>query len=129
MIAHAKTSELELQRLTHIFSWLRVANLKLNPKKCELFWRRVKFLGHVGSEEGVAKDPEKVAVVTNWPLLQNVKDVRSFLGLCTYYQQFVPSFADVVCPLHKLTEKCQPFTWTKECDISFHCLKEALASA
>lgn len=95
MIAHAKTFELELQRLTRIFSRLREANLKLNPKKCELFRRKVKFLGHVVSEEGVAIDPEKVAVVTNWPLPQNVKDVRSFLGLCTYYRRFVPSFADV----------------------------------
>jgi len=129
MIAHTKTFELELQRLTRIFSRLRVANLKLNPKKCELFRRRVKFLGHVVSEEGVATDPEKVVVVTNWPLPQNVKDVRSFLGLCTYYRRFVPAFADIARPLHKLTEKGQPFTWTKECDSSFHRLKEALASA
>ena len=84
MIAHKKTFELELQRLTHIFSRLRAANLKLNPEKCELFRCRAKFLGHVVRKEGVATAPEKVVVVTNWPLLQNVEDVRSFLGLCTY---------------------------------------------
>ena len=128
MIAHAKTFQLELQRLTHIFSRLRAANLKLNPRKFELFRRRVKFLGHVVREEGVATDPEKVEVVTKWPLPQDVKDVRSFLGLCTYYRRFVPSFADVARPLHKLTEKGQPFMWTKECDSSFHRLKEARAS-
>lgn len=128
MIAHAKTFELELQRLTHIFSRLRAANLKLNPKKFELFRRRVKFLGHVVREEGVATDPEKVEVVTKWPLSQDVKDVRSFLGLCTYYRRFVPPFADVAHPLDKLTEKGQPFMWTKECDSSFHRLKEARAS-
>lgn len=129
MIAHAKTFELELQRLTRIFSRLRAAILKLNPKKCELFRCKVKFLGHVVSEKGVATDPEKVAVVTNWPLPQNVKDVRSFLGLCTYYRRFVPFFAHVAHHLHKLTEKGQPFTWTKESDSSFHRLKGALASA
>lgn len=58
---------------------------------------------------------------------QDVKNV-SFLGLCTYYRRFVPSFADVARPLHKLTEKGQPFMWTRECDSSFHRLKEALAS-
>ena len=67
-------------------------------------------------------------IVTNWPLPQNDKDVRSFLGLCTYYRRFVPAFADIARPLHELTEKGQPFTWTKECDSSFHLLKEALAS-
>ena len=86
IIAHAKTFELEQQHLTHIFSQLRAANLKLNPKECELFRHRVKFLGHVVSDEGVATDLEKIAVVTNWPLPQNVKDVGSFLGLCTYYR-------------------------------------------
>ena len=86
MIGQAKTFKLELQCLTHIFSRLRAANLNLNPKKCELFWPRVKFLGHVVSEEGVATDPEEVVVVTNCLLPQNVKDVRSFLGLRTYYQ-------------------------------------------
>ena len=78
MIAQAKTFELELQRLTLIFSQLRAANLKLNSKKCALFQCRVKFLGHVVSEEGVATDPEKVVFVTNWPKPQNVRDVRSF---------------------------------------------------
>lgn len=127
-IAHAKTFELELQCLTHIFSPLRVANLTLNPKKCELFWCRVKCLGHVIRQEGVATDPEKVVVVTNWLLPQNVKDVRNFLGPCTYCWRFAPSFADVACPLHKLSEKGQPFTWKKECNSLFHYLKEALAS-
>ena len=128
IIAHAETFHLELQHLTCTFSQLRAANLKLNPK-CKLFQHRVKFLGHVVSEERVATHPERVAVVTNWPLPQNVKDVRRFLGLCTYYRRFVPSFADVAHPLHKLTEKDQPFTWTKECDSLFYRLKEALASA
>ena len=100
--------------------------VELISKKCELFQCRVKFLGHVVSVEGVATDPEKVVVVTNWSKPQNLRDVKSFLGLCTYYWRFVPSFADVARPLHQLTEK--PFTWTKECDSLFHCLKEALAS-
>ena len=108
MIAHAKTFELEVQRLTLIFSQLRAANLKLNSKKCELFRHRVKFLGHLVSEEGVTTDLEKVVVVTHWAKLQNVRDVRSLLGLCTYYQRFVPSFADIARPQHQLTEKGQP---------------------
>ena len=51
------------------------------------------------------------------------------LGLCTSYRRFVPAFADIARPLHKLTEKGQPFTWTKDCNSSFHRLKEAVAFA
>ena len=53
--------------------------VELISKKCELFQRRVKFLGHVVSVEGVATDPEKVVVVTNWSKPQNVTDVKTFL--------------------------------------------------
>lgn len=61
------------------------------------------------SEEGVATDPEKADVVKNWPVPQNVKEVRSFVASCTYYQRFVPSFADITHSLHKLSGKGQPF--------------------
>ena len=53
--------------------------VELISKKCELFQCRVKFLGHVVSVEGVATDPEKVVVVTNWSKPQNVTDVKTFL--------------------------------------------------
>lgn len=91
MIAHDKTVELELQRLMHIFSRLRAANLELNPKTCEFFRCKVKFLGHVVNEEGVATDPEKVEVVTYWPLPKNLKDVRSFLSTGDLYLNLLMS--------------------------------------
>ena len=47
VIVHASTFERELERLRLVFSCLRAANLKLNPKKCELFQRKFRFLGHV----------------------------------------------------------------------------------
>ena len=37
VIVHASTFERELERLGLVFSRLKAANLKLNPKKCELF--------------------------------------------------------------------------------------------
>ena len=88
IIVHAMTFDLELRRLRIVFSRLRAANLKLSPKKCELFRRQVKFLGHVVSNDGVTTDPDKVEAVHNWPVPHNAKDVRRFVGLCTYYRRF-----------------------------------------
>ena len=50
------------------------------------------------------------------------KMLEAFLGIAL-------TTTDIVRPLHKLNEKGQPFTWTKECESLFHRLKEALASA
>lgn len=82
-----------LQRLKNIFERLRDANLKLKPSKCNLFQKSVKFLGHVVSEEGVQTDPDKTEAIKNWPIPTTPKDVRSFLGLCSYYSRFVHGFA------------------------------------
>ena len=46
-----------------MFGRLRAANLKLKPNKCKLFAQRVKYLGHVVSDEGVEADEDKVAAI------------------------------------------------------------------
>ena len=123
------TFDLELRRLRPVFFRLWTANLKLSPKKCELFRRKVKFLGPVVCEDGVTTDPGKVKAVQNWPVPHNAKAVVRFVGLCNYYRRCVCSFSDVARPLHQLCEKGQPFEGTKKCNDSFQQLKAALVSA
>lgn len=119
VIVHTSTFERELERLRLVSSRLRAANLKLNPKKCKLFRCKVSFLGHVVCAEGITTDPDKIEAVKTWPVPRNAKEVRRFVGLCTYYRRFVRSFSDVARPLHELTEKGQSFKWTKPCEESF----------
>jgi len=63
----------------------------------------VRFLGQVVLRERVATDPEKISAVKDWPVPTDVKEVRSFLGLVSYYRRFLPAFAKVAAPLHALT--------------------------
>ena len=60
LTGHAMTFGPELRPLRLVFSRLCAAKLKLSPEKCELFRRKVKFLGHVVCEDGVTTDPDKV---------------------------------------------------------------------
>ncbi|GFQ68914.1 retrovirus-related Pol polyprotein from transposon opus [Trichonephila clavata] len=102
---------------------------ELNPDKCNLFRREVSYLGHIISAEGVRTDPRKVAAVKEWSQPRNVHELRSFLGICTYYRGFVKGFSLIARPLHRLTEHRRPFVWTEECEVAFTSLKEALTSA
>jgi len=129
IIVHAKTFKAELERLRSVFARLREAGLKLSPKKCHLFKKRVVFLGHVVSEEGVSTDPEKIKAVCEWPTPTSASTLRSFLGLCSYYRRFVRGFANIAAPLHRLTEKDKAFVWTHECDVAFHRLKQVMSQA
>ncbi|GBM49760.1 Transposon Ty3-G Gag-Pol polyprotein [Araneus ventricosus] len=111
------------------FKRLQKANLKLSPKKCRFFQKVVTYLGHVISAEGVKTDPGKIKAVVDWPRPETVHDVRSFLGLFTYYRRFVKNFFTIARPLHKLTEAKSNFNWTEECEKSFNSLKQALTSS
>lgn len=101
------------------------AKLKLSPGKCALFQTRVKYLGHVVDAESISPDPEKVYAIKSWPRPATATEVKSSLGLCSYYCHFIPSFADIADPLHQCCSVV-PFRWTSEADDSFQQLKVAL---
>ena len=99
-----------------------LVNVILNRKK-------VKFLGHVISKDGVRPDPDKVSATKEYPVPSSVKDVRAFLGLANYYRKFVKDFAKIAGPLHDLTKKGLKFQWSDAYQSAFETLKEALTQA
>ncbi len=119
----------QIDNLKQVFQRLREAKLKLSPKKCSLFQKEVRFLGHVISRQGITTDPGKVMTVQSWPQPTSVKELSSFLGLCSYYRKFISGFASIAQPLHQLTEKGRRFGWTADAEQAFARLKEALTQA
>ncbi|KAK3732142.1 hypothetical protein RRG08_026524 [Elysia crispata] len=118
-----------------------ILGLKLNPEKCRLCARNVHYLGHVISEEGIATDPDKSSAVNDWPNPKTTREVRSFLGLASYYLRFVLKFADIARPLHQIIAKAnadhgyskkKPVSiasyWNRECQLAFNALKSALTT-
>ncbi|KAJ8346684.1 hypothetical protein SKAU_G00280850 [Synaphobranchus kaupii] len=129
LLVHASDFQQALANLTDVLAAIRQAGLRLNPKKCQLLRRETAFLGHIVSERGVATDPSKVAAVRDWPVPGNVGELRSFLGLASYYRRFVRDFATLASPLHHLTDKCWPFVWQEGQSIAFDQLRAALTEA
>jgi hypothetical protein len=97
--------------------------------KCTFAQQQLCYLGHVINAHGIATDPAKVSAVQSWPQPDNVKDLRSFLGLAGYYRKFVKNFAIIAKPLTNLLKKQVLFVWTSVHTEAFTALKHALMSA
>lgn len=76
--------------------------------KCQFCQPRVKYVGHIVSELGIAADPEKVEVVKNWKEPTDLKSLKSFLGFCGYYWRFIANYSSIVQPLTELTKSYPP---------------------
>jgi hypothetical protein len=105
VIVIGHTFQEHLLNLWKVFQRFQEARLKLNPEKCQLLRKEVQYLGHTVSPERITTDPEKLKAMQEWPNPKNRHEIRSCLGLCTYYRRFIPSFPNIAKPLTKLTEQ------------------------
>ena len=138
ILIFADDMEEHLRRMRVIFERIREAGLKLSPDKCSFLQTKVSYLGYTISKDGTHTDQSKIDKITSWPLPKTIDELRSFLGLCGYYRQFIDNYAKMVIPLE---EVCKPL-WNKktgkgkrlielnqEQEESFMKLKQALTTA
>jgi hypothetical protein len=66
-------------------------------------------LGNIISEEGIIVDLEKVDTIREWSAPRNVEEVRSFMGLPSYYRRFITGFSKIAHPITSLQRKEKNF--------------------
>ena len=128
VVIFSKTAQEHAQRLENILHRFDKANLQLNPDKCVIAQPQVNYLGYVLSEKGVSASPDKVKAVRDYPPPKNVKDVRAFLGLASFYRRLVQDFATTAKPLTELTKKDRPFLWGPSQQKAFESMKDKLCT-
>jgi hypothetical protein len=78
------------------------------------------------SEEGMFCNPDKINDIKNWTSPNNKSELKSFIGLSSYYRKFIPAFSQLSFPLNELTQKKRKFVWTQKCQENFDKLKYKL---
>ena len=129
VIVFGDSYESHYQKLRKVLDRLHRANLKLKPKKCSFLQHEVTYLGHVVGGSRIKPDSSKIDKVSNFPAPKSVTEVKSFLGLCSYYRKFIKNFASVAYPLNRLTRKNVKFVWDNNCQEAFNKLKNLLVCA
>ena len=129
IIIYSRTVEEHLEHMNEVFKRLADAGLKLKLSKCELFKSKIAYLGHEVSAKGIEPSPTKVEVIKNLQAPTNVREVRSFVGLASYYRRFISNFSEIVRPLTALTKKHANFCWDDVKQHAFDELKSKLIVA
>ena len=128
IIVFSNSVEEHFQNLDQVFNRLTEAGLKLKPQKCKFMSREVPYLGHMISTDGVSPDKRKTEAIERFPVPKNVKELRSFLGLASYYRKFVAGFAELTHPLRALLREGVQYNWSENCQRAFCNLKKRLVT-
>lgn len=128
IIVVTRTFDEHLHWLRQVLQRIRYAGLTINRAKCEFCRSEVRYLGFVVNQKGLLVDPDKIAPVVDYPVPKNLKQLRRFLGMASWYRRFIPEFALIAEPLHRLTKKSQAWEWGEEQQKAFDRIRDALTT-
>ena len=129
ILVTGETEKQHLENLETVLARLEEAGLRLKKEKCTFQAASVEYLGHIVDATGLHPTESKVRAVTQAPVPQNVTELKSYLGLLTYYAKFLPNLSTTLSPLYKLLGKRQPWIWGREQHASFEASKKMLSSS
>ena len=100
IIIYSNTLEEHKSHLRVVFQELRENKLFINGKKSEFFLQEIHYLGLIISKDGIRMDLEKLKIIEEWIQPRNLHELRSFIGMCSYYRRFIEKFSSLVGPLY-----------------------------
>lgn len=103
IIVFGRNEEEHLANVDTIFRRLEEANLKVNIEKTHFMQTEVEFLGYIVSADGIKPDQKKVKAIENLLPPSNLKELKGFLGMTSYYRRFIRDYAKIAKPLTNLT--------------------------
>ena len=115
--------------LKEVFKKFVENRLQLRIDKCKFLQTEIEFVGYLISEKGISPTKEGVVAVQKIPVPRNIKEVQSFVALCSYFRKFIRSFSIIAKPLYDLLRKNVQFYFGKNELDAFENLKKKLVEA
>lgn len=128
VIIYSKSPSDHLKQLRVVLSRLRGNKLQAKLSKCRFAMSQLSFLGHTVNEKGILPLNSNTAAIKSFEYPKSQKDLRTFLGMCSYYRKFIPNFGKIAQSLYTLLKKEQKFFLTDEMKADFDTLKAKLSS-
>ena len=114
------------KNLRQLMERARENNLVFNYAKTNILQPEIVFFGNI---YGVKPDPAKIQAIQDIKPPSNVKELQSFLGMCTYLAQYVPNLSEKTTHLRTLLKQQNEFQWNCEQDKAFREIKDNICKA
>ena len=129
IIIYSDDWDVHLSKITTVLETAIKAGLKMSIKKCNFGYGELKALGRVVSGLTLAIDQNRVAAVLLKPMPQNITELQSFLGFCSYYRQHIPKFANITKSLYEICGKNVIFEMTHARLTDYELLRDLMTTA
>ena len=110
VIVTGKTLEEHDENVLALFKRIDEFCFCVKLEKFSFSKREVKFFGNVMNKHGRKPDPVKIQAIINMPAPANKKQIKSFLGMVTYYSIFIQDIRSIRGSLDEL-ETQNEFKW------------------
>jgi hypothetical protein len=128
ILINSRNEQEHEEHLRKVLQRLRDCELYAKLSKCEFWISEVLFLGHIINRDGLVVDPKKVAAILDWKAPKDVRGIKSFIEMASYYRRFIEGFSKIAKPMAALLAKKVGFKWTPACQESFEMLKQKLTT-
>ena len=128
ILAFTKTYGGHYEVLRQIFQRLRAATVRANPRKCLFLADQLEYLSHTITAEGITPSPRNIDKIRQMKPPQNVKQLQTFLGACSWLRKYIEGFSGIAAPLNKLVKKDVAWKWTEEQQQAFETLRARIIS-
>jgi len=129
LLMHSSSFYDHLEHLDRLLHKLTTAGFTVNASKCNFCKPETKFLGHIICDKTVKADPERIEAILRYPVPKNQKQLRKFLGVCNFHQQFIVNYASFVEPLLVLLRKGNKWSWSSTLQNAFEILRDKFADS
>lgn len=133
IVVFSSSFEEHLNHLQQLLCILSTYNFQLNPPKCKLFHQKIDYLSHIISETGFQPNNERIQSILNLREPSTLAEANKFLGGVSWYRKFIPRFASIAAPIHKVTNLTKKnkknFRWEQPQHEAFLQLKQFLTTS
>ncbi|UYV63307.1 K02A2.6-like [Cordylochernes scorpioides] len=128
LLIYADTIQ-EHKKLKGILEKAKEKNIKFDLTKALICLTKVRFLGHVISQNGIDPEPNKIDKLITFKKSEDKKSLQRIMGLYNYLGKFIPNLAASTSNIRGILRKNVVWHWGPKQDGEFDHIKECVRNA